>query len=94
MVSAISERLSSVYPIRYIAPNVAMMDTGTDTLGINVDQPLRRKMNTTRITSPMEMIMLRWRIVDGIAGGDGAVAGDLEAHRRRKLGLETAASTL
>ena len=59
MVSAISERLSSVYPIRYIAPNVAMMDTGTDMLGINVDQPLRRKTNTTRTTSPMETITLR-----------------------------------
>src|SRR5579864_9066170 len=60
MVSAISERLSSVYPIRYIAPNVAMMETGTETLGMNVDQPLRRKTNTTRMTSPMEMTMLRW----------------------------------
>src|ERR1019366_9818493 len=43
-----------------MAPNVAMMETGTDMLGMNVDQPLRRKMNTTRITSPMEMTMLRW----------------------------------
>ena len=60
MVSAISERLSSVYPIRYIAPKVAMIDTGTEMLGMNVDQPLRRKMNTTKITSPIEMIMLRW----------------------------------
>src|ERR1039458_10380547 len=59
MVSAISDRLSSVYPIRYIAPNVAMMDTGTDMLGINVDQPLRRKMNTTRTTRQMETITLR-----------------------------------
>ena len=59
IVSAISERLSSVYPIRYIAPNVAMMDTGTDTLGINVDQALRRKMNTTRTTRQMETITLR-----------------------------------
>src|ERR1019366_1253865 len=59
MVSAINERLSSVYPIRYIAPNVAMMDTGTDMLGMNVDQPLRRKMNTTRTTRQMETITLR-----------------------------------
>ena len=88
MVSAISERLSRVYPIRYIAPNVAMMDTGTDTLGMNVDQPLRRKTNTTKITSPMEMIMLRWASCMRIAGGDGAVAGDLETDRRRKLGLK------
>ena len=88
MVSAISERLSSVYPIRYIAPNVAMMDTGTEMLGIKVDQPLRRKMNTTKITSPMEMIMLRWASLHGIPGGDGAVAGDLETDRRRKLRLK------
>src|SRR5579862_3195123 len=60
MVSAISDRLSRVYPSRYIAPNVATMETGTETLGMNVDQPLRRKMNTTRMTSPMEMTMLRW----------------------------------
>src|ERR1039458_5166410 len=59
MVSAISERLSRVYPIRYMAPNVAMMDTGTDTLGMNVDQALRRKRNTTKTTSEMEMITLR-----------------------------------
>ena len=94
MVSAISERLSSVYPSRYIAPNVAMSETGTETLGMNVDQPLRRKTNTTKITSPMEMIMLRWASCMRIADGDGAVAGDLETDRGRKLGLETAASRL
>src|SRR5580704_17492546 len=59
IVSAISDRLSSVYPMRYIAPKVAMMDTGTEILGIKVDQPLRKKTNTTQITSPMEMITLR-----------------------------------
>src|ERR1700721_3599382 len=37
-----------------------MIETGTETLGMNVDQPLRRKTNTTRITSPIEMTMLRW----------------------------------
>ena len=36
-----------------------MIETGTEMLGMNVDQPLRRKTNTTRITSPIEMIMLR-----------------------------------
>ena len=48
------------FAILPIAPNVAMIDTGTEILGINVDQPLRRKMKTTKITSPMERIMLRW----------------------------------
>ncbi len=64
------------------------MDTGTDMLGINVDQPLRRKMNTTKITSPMETITLRWASLQRIPGGDGAVAGDLETDRGRKLGLK------
>src|SRR5580704_3208212 len=59
MVSAISERLSSVYPIRYMAPKVAMIETGTDMLGIKVDQALRRKMKTTKTTSAMETITLR-----------------------------------
>src|SRR5580658_1241616 len=60
MVSAISERLSRVYPIRYMAPNVATMETGTDTLGIKVDQPLRKKTNTTKTTSAMDTMTLRW----------------------------------
>src|SRR5208337_4991133 len=59
IVSAISERLSRVYPNRYMAPNVAMIDTGTDMLGISVDQPLRRNRNTTRTTNEMETITLR-----------------------------------
>src|ERR1700722_20380762 len=60
IVSAINERLSSVYPIRDIAPKVAIIETGTDMLGIKVDQALRRKTNTTRTTSPIEMMTLRW----------------------------------
>src|SRR5215469_14458168 len=60
MVSANRERLSRVYPIRYITTNVATIETGTATLGINVDQPLRRKMKTTKTTNPTETIMLRW----------------------------------
>src|SRR5580704_171036 len=35
-------------------PNVPMSDSGTATLGIIVAQVLRRKANTTRITSMME----------------------------------------
>ena len=65
-----------------------MIDTGTEMLGMNVDQPLRRKMNTTKITSPMEMIMLRCASPIESLVRDGAVAGDLEANRRRQLRLE------
>ena len=88
MVSAISERLSRVYPSRYIAPNVAMMDTGTDTLGINVDQALRRKTNTTITTSTNGDDHVALRIPQRFPGRDGAVAGDPETDRRRKLGLK------
>ena len=42
IVSAISDRLSRLYPIRYITPNVPISDTGTATLGIKVARPLRR----------------------------------------------------
>src|SRR6202042_3892987 len=69
MVRAISDRLSRVYPSRYIAPKVAMIETGTEMLGMKVDQPLRRKMNTTKITSPIDTIMLRWASdIDALVG--------------------------
>ena len=55
IVNAISDRLSRVYPRRYIAPNVLISDTGTEILGINVAQPFRRKTKTTRITRLIEM---------------------------------------
>ena len=51
MVSAISERLLSEKPARYMTPKVPISDTGTATLGISVARPLRRNRNTTRITS-------------------------------------------
>src|SRR6185312_5785947 len=59
MVSAISERLSSVKPIRYITPNVPISESGTETEGMSVDRVSRRKAKTTRITSRMEMMRLR-----------------------------------
>src|SRR5690242_18865262 len=55
-VSAINERLSSVYPTRYITPKVPSSDRGTTTAGIIVAQMLRRKMNTTRMTNAIEII--------------------------------------
>ena len=55
MVSAIRERLSMLYPNRYITPNVPTSETGTATLGMSVARGLRRNRNTTRMTSPMEM---------------------------------------
>src|SRR5215469_10113887 len=59
MVNDMSDKLSRVYPSRYMTPNVAMMEMGTETLGMNVDQTLRRKRKTTKITSAMETMTLR-----------------------------------
>ena len=39
---------------------MAISETGTEMLGMNVAHPLRRKTKTTRITRPMEITMLRW----------------------------------
>ena len=55
MVMAISERLSRVYPNKYITANVPTSETGTATAGMSVARPFRRKANTTRMTRPMEM---------------------------------------
>ena len=55
IVSAISERLSMLYPARYMTAKVPMMDTGTATSGINVERHSRRKRKTTRTTSMIEM---------------------------------------
>ena len=50
-VSAISERLSSEYPSRYITANVPTIDMGKARLGMAVAERLRRKRKMTRMTS-------------------------------------------
>src|SRR4051794_267928 len=59
MVSAITERLSSVYPQRYITANVPISEIGTEMVGIRVARQLRRNTNTTTITRLIEISMLR-----------------------------------
>ena len=59
MVSAISERLFSEKPHRYMIPNVPTMASGTATLGIMVARTSRRKTNTTSVTRMTEIIRVR-----------------------------------
>src|SRR5579871_506513 len=59
MVSAMRERLSRLYPHKYITAKVPTSDTGTATLGMTVARTLRRKMKTTRTTRITEMIKER-----------------------------------
>ncbi len=56
MVSAISERLSRLYPSAYIAANVPTIESGTATLGIMVADRLRRNRKITRTTRTMVRI--------------------------------------
>src|SRR5216684_1098940 len=51
MVRAISERLSRLYPSKYITPKVPTSDKGTAMLGIIVADKVRRKRKMTITTS-------------------------------------------
>src|SRR5579864_8787376 len=55
MASAISERLSRLYPSTYITPKVPIRERGTAMLGMTVARTVRRKTKTTRITRTTEM---------------------------------------
>ena len=55
MVIAISERLSRVYPNRYITAKVPINETITAMAGTSVARKLRRKTKTTRTTKHMDM---------------------------------------
>ena len=55
IVTAISERLSSVKPHRYMIPKVPARESGTVMLAMNVGHARRRKRNTTMTTSAMLM---------------------------------------
>ena len=59
MVSAISERLSTLYPSRYIGPKVPRMASGSTTAGIRVARGDCRNTNTTPITSTTAKNRLR-----------------------------------
>ncbi len=52
-VNAISERLSRLYPSRYISAKVPMMDMGRARLAIRVAEMLRRNRKITRTTRTM-----------------------------------------
>ena len=90
IVSAISERLSSEYPSRYITAKVPRRDTGTAIPGMIVARQSRRKTNTTTITRKIEIASVRstsWRdarivvvrsrmsVIRSLAGIDACSAG-------------------
>ena len=56
IVSAISDRLSSVNPQSFITPNVPIIANGNATLGITVAQNFRRKIKITSTTKPIVSI--------------------------------------
>src|SRR6202008_541031 len=56
MVSAIRDRLSKLYPRKYIAAKVPTKDNGTATLGIMVAERLRKNRKMTITTRPIVSI--------------------------------------
>ena len=60
IVSAIRERLSRLKPQNHITPKVAISDSGSATPAMMVARTVRRKMNTTAITSPTLRIKVNW----------------------------------
>ena len=56
IVSAISDRLSRLYPSMYITANVPMSESGTATPGMMVAEKLRRKTKMTATTKTMVRI--------------------------------------
>ena len=57
-VRAMRERLSRLYPHKYMTPKVASKDTGAATAGMAVALPLRKNRNVTSTTRAMESARL------------------------------------
>src|SRR5215469_16725761 len=55
MVRAINDKLSRLYPSRYITPNVPTSESGTAMLGMMVARTVRKNTNTTMITSTIDI---------------------------------------
>src|SRR5215469_4003647 len=55
IASAIKDRLSRLYPSRYITPNVPTSESGTAMLGMMVARTVRKNTNTTMITSTIDI---------------------------------------
>src|SRR5215469_17215277 len=59
IASAINDKLSRLYPSRYITPNVPTSESGTAMLGMMVARTVRRNTNTTMITRKIEINSVR-----------------------------------
>ena len=88
IVSAISDTLSSEYPMMYIAAMVPRSDRGIATAGMNVARNVRRNPKTTITTSAQEISSVRKTSFDRGADGLRAVAEEEEMGRGRKVALQ------
>src|SRR5438105_2297558 len=96
MASAIKERLSRLYPARYMTLNVPINETGTATLGIKVVRALLKNRNTTSTTRTIatnnaistsrtdsRMVVVRSRTTDMWMAGEIDDASDGSKARTR-----------
>src|SRR5208337_5634118 len=56
MVNAMRERLSRLYPNKYMTPKVPISESGTTIPGIKVARRLRKNRKTTRTTRQIETV--------------------------------------
>jgi hypothetical protein len=87
MVRAISDRLSRLYPNRYITANVPSSDTGMATPGMSVARALRRKDKHHGDNQSDRNDQRRLNVMDRGADGGGAIEnnGDIDAQRNGRL---------
>ena len=84
IVSAISDRLLRLNPARYITAKVPTSDNGTDRLGINVAEGLRRKTKITNDDQDDGERQLEFDIRHRGADRRRAVGQDLDIDGRRQ----------
>src|SRR5262245_26809284 len=68
IANAIRDKLSTLYPSKYITPKVPNSDSGKEMIGMIVDQTFRRNTKTTRTTSATEI-----RIVYSMSAMDARI---------------------
>ena len=88
MVSAISVRLLSVKPARYITPNVPTSDSGTATLGMIVAGDVAQEQEDHHHDQRDGEHQLELHVVHRRADGDGAVGEQRDVDRRRQRRLQ------
>ena len=92
MVRAISERLSMLYPQRYITPNVPISEMGTATLGMKVARAVAQEEEDHQDDQADRQQQRNFDVVDRGADGGRAIQRDARCRSPRESPPGAAAS--